>query len=104
MDTERSVGGRRRVDGREKSKVVSLQWAWREELKRLRKYVGLRVEEAVASRRRVRLRVAGVVGMDVPRRTSTSCRYAEKKRNIALIVYVAPLAVTLIRGICTARV
>jgi hypothetical protein len=73
--------GRRRVDGREKSKVVCLWWAWREELRRLRRYIGLCVEEAAASWRRVRLRDAGVVGMDVPRRTSTSYRHEKKKHR-----------------------
>lgn len=71
--------GEMKVGGREKSKVVSLWWAWREELQSLRRYVGLCMEEAVASPRRVKLRVAGVVGMDVPRRTSTSCRHAKKE-------------------------
>jgi len=69
------------VDGREKSKVVCLWWAWREELRRLRRYVGLCMEEAAASWRRVRLRDAGVVGMDVPRRTCTSYRHEKKKHR-----------------------
>lgn len=69
------------MDGREKSKVVCLWWAWREELRRLRSYVGLCMEEAAASWRRVRLRDAGVVGMDVPRRTCTSYRHEKKKHR-----------------------